>query len=299
VPFLASASSDLDEGFDGDGESLVGAGARPSPRRNIKVQREAAKSMVGYSPSASVDYDFASLTAPIRTSTPVNRQQGSPSLPPYSVSDVSEILDVDESGSHRTPRAGDRQLEEEELDEDVMREMERRADEFFETGLRGRCWDVWAQASDWVQVSIIAYKRMSFADMQKTSEQIDTVRSNILLRQTLARWRAVHHHNLTLPNTADAHRTHHLKAAALSKWMERLKAADLAKRGDAFEERAKRKRVEQAWSRWRNRLIKIRTQKWTRDMASREKAFICEKEEKLLSIVLQVRVDTLCGDGSG
>ncbi|RYZ13626.1 MAG: hypothetical protein EOO70_08395 [Myxococcaceae bacterium] len=84
--------------------------------------------------------------------------------------------------------------------------------------------------------------------MQKTSEQIDTVRSNILLRQTLARWRAIHHHNLTLPNTADAHRTHHLKAAALSKWIVRLKAVDLAKRGDTFEERVKRERVEQTWS---------------------------------------------------
>jgi protein SFI1 len=40
-----------------------------------------------------------------------------------------------------------------ELDADAMRELKRRADEFYETGLRGRCWDVWAQANDWVQVS--------------------------------------------------------------------------------------------------------------------------------------------------
>lgn len=112
---------------------------------------EKTKSRVGYSPSASVDYDFARLTPPIRTSTPVNREKGSPPLPPYSVSEVSEVMEIDQ-GSHHTPRAGTRQLEEEELDEDVMREMERRADEFYETGLRGRCWDVWAQASDWVQV---------------------------------------------------------------------------------------------------------------------------------------------------
>jgi hypothetical protein len=74
-------------------------------------------------------------------------------LPPYSVSDVSEAVDSDTVGDQGTPRAGTRQLEEEELDADVVREMERRADEFFETGLRGRCFDVWAQASDWVQVS--------------------------------------------------------------------------------------------------------------------------------------------------
>jgi protein SFI1 len=110
---------------------------------------------VGHIPAQSLDYDFASLTAPIRTSTPVfARGRGSPTLPPYSVSDVSETLDMETEGdSHGTPRAVPRHFEVEELDADVMREMERRADEFYETGLRGRCWDVWAQASDWVQVS--------------------------------------------------------------------------------------------------------------------------------------------------
>jgi protein SFI1 len=150
---LASASSDLDDGFEGDGESVVDPQLRDSPRKGL--QRERGRSLVGHSPAQSLDYDFASLTAPIRTSTPVYaRGRGSPTLPPYSVSDVSETLDMDTEGDdHGTPRAVNRQLEVEELDADVMREMERRADEFYETGLRGRCWDVWAQASDWVQVS--------------------------------------------------------------------------------------------------------------------------------------------------
>ncbi len=42
---------------------------------------------------------------------------------------------------------------EEEPEEEVVREMERRADQFYETGLVGRCFDTWAQANDWVQVS--------------------------------------------------------------------------------------------------------------------------------------------------
>jgi protein SFI1 len=151
LPFLASASSDLDEGFEGDGESAVGLDNRLSPRRELKGEK--GKSMVGYSPSQSVDYDFTSLTAPIRTSTPVNaRAKGSPPLPPYSVSDISEVSELQRSDSHRTPRTGNRQLEVKDLDADVVREMERRADEFYETGLRGRCWDVWMQASEWVQV---------------------------------------------------------------------------------------------------------------------------------------------------
>lgn len=48
------------------------------------------------------------------------------------------------------------QPEESDVDEVVLWEMERRADEFYETGLRGRCWDVWAAASDWVQVSCVS-----------------------------------------------------------------------------------------------------------------------------------------------
>ena len=167
VPFLASASSDLDDAFkegetyDGDGESLIGQ-ARPSPRKEL-VEGDQSRSLVGYTPSHSVDYDAITLNPPIRTSTPVYAQeQGygrtTPPLPPYSVSGISGSLAeadsrlVDES---HTPKANQATFTEskDELKEAVVREMERRADEFYGTGLTGRCWDVWHRAADWVFVS--------------------------------------------------------------------------------------------------------------------------------------------------
>lgn len=158
MPFLASASSDLDEGFDGDGESVV-AGPdilRPSPRKEL-YRDHASKSMVGHTPTPSIGYDLSTLTAPLRTSTPVHgRSRHSPPLPPYSVSDVSTSpLPVARYGSSEPsiPRAQPMQLSETtDDDQDMLEKMQRRADEFYETGLRGRCWDVWAQASGWVQV---------------------------------------------------------------------------------------------------------------------------------------------------
>ena len=165
VPFLASASSDLDEGYadgetyDGDSESLVRA-ARPSPRREL-AKGDQTRSLVGYTPSQSIDYDVVSLNPPIRTSTPVYAQEhgygrSTPPLPPYSVSDVSEVLDESSRliEGVTTPRASQSPWpsSDPKLDELAVRELERRADDFYNTGLLGRCWDVWLQAADWVQV---------------------------------------------------------------------------------------------------------------------------------------------------
>jgi protein SFI1 len=131
---------------------------------------------------------------------------------------------------------------------------------------------------------------------QRTTEQIDTVRSNILLRQTLARWRAVYSRNLALPNTADAHRQHHLKKVVLEKWIARLKAADLEKREVAFVTSTKKDEISRCWTNWRNRLIKNQTQRWTRDMSAREKAFTVRREERLTSAALEVCVGLSQGD---
>lgn len=174
LPFLASASSDLDEGFDGDGESVVNDVERPSPRKQL--WQDQTKSIVGHSPTASIDYDFITLDTPVRTSTPIRARGKSPPLPPYTESDLSMSSrpEEDQDGPS-TPRARPQTLdpEENDMDEDVLWEMERRADEFYETGLRGRCWDVWAAASDWVQVSYILYRsrlQTTPADLQENDD---------------------------------------------------------------------------------------------------------------------------------
>lgn len=169
VPFLASASSDLDEGFvegetyDQNEKSLVRQ-ARPSPRRELS-KGEQSRSMVGYTPSQSIDYDVVTFNPPMRTSTPVYVQEqgygrSTPPLPPYSVSDVSVTLDQTDSqlveGLQTPPavRAG-WSAGKDELADAMVRELERRADEFCRTGLTGTCWDVWYRAERWIQVGLL------------------------------------------------------------------------------------------------------------------------------------------------
>ena len=183
VPFLAGASSDLDDAF---GETSYSADEsqyeytspvkllRPSPRKasgtfrrsNRVEQGDESRSLVGYTPDQSFDLSPLDLDLPARTSTPIYAQarRGLPTTtpPPYSVS-ISE--DAQSFGYEQTeegilieglstPKARTRALDEERiLEDEVIREMERRADQFYETGLVGRCFDVWAQAHDWVQVS--------------------------------------------------------------------------------------------------------------------------------------------------
>lgn len=159
LPFLASASSDLDEGFggsetyEGDGESLLNV-LRVSPRKAMtRSDRSRARSLVGYTPSQSVDYGDTSFNPPMRTSTPVYAQEYAygPPLPPYSVSDLSRSDVFDRSA---TPKAGVVSWNEgKSMEEWVTEEMERKADEFYRTGLLGRCWDVWAGSNQWIQVS--------------------------------------------------------------------------------------------------------------------------------------------------
>lgn len=161
LPFLASASSDLDEGFaptlvsaysadadgesDGDGDGDDENGSRHS------------RSLVGYTPSASEQ----SFLPPARTSTPTIHQPRArryitPTPPPYS---ETESIVIDDGLA--TPRARPRGLidvdasdmeEQLILEQETLREMERRADDFYRTGLIGRCWDRWIQTNDWVQV---------------------------------------------------------------------------------------------------------------------------------------------------
>ena len=178
VPFLSSASSDLDYGFqDGPDEedeeeqgnvAQTAQGSRSSLRR-FEQLRGARSSLVGFTPDQSRAYDALTLNAPIRTSTPVRNEdeyshiETSPPLPPYSVSDISESLVPDDSLSQRdtqesedTPRGRSKSLpiDFQRWNKEEEEEMGLRAELFHRTGLMGRCWDVWFQAYRWVQVSV-------------------------------------------------------------------------------------------------------------------------------------------------
>ena len=183
LPFLASASSDLDEGFDdpatydGDAESLVNVNVlRPSPRKVLAKgdgldmmsktdNMDQSRSLVGYTPTSTLDYDAISLNPPIRTSTPVYAQEKgrtTPPLPPYFVSDVGEVFkDMDTAStlddSNVTLPTRHWTTDEKQLIEEMTREMVTRADEFYQTGLIGRCWDVWTQSFEWVKVCSMFY----------------------------------------------------------------------------------------------------------------------------------------------
>jgi protein SFI1 len=143
---------------------------------------ERSRSLVGYTPTPSIldddsGYNEITFDPPIRTSTPLQafrkpRDGHSPELPPYSVSDISESrrggsrIDLDEEDAQLvqglgTPKAYYRDLpltedvqHEDVNDEEGDAEMEMTANKFFETGLMGRCWDVWSQSAQWIQVGI-------------------------------------------------------------------------------------------------------------------------------------------------
>jgi protein SFI1 len=312
VPFLASASSDLDEAFgdetyDGDAESIVGA-LRPSPRKSMGDKRiRDSRSMVGYTPSQSLDYgyDSISLNPPARTSTPINAQATKgglfgldvkdPPLPPYSVSDVSERIDnlslKPESPS--TPKAAPLSWEGYKEDEDTLREMENRADEFYRTGLMGRCWDVWHESYDWVKVggvcSVLSWYFRLISN-QQTTGQIDTVRSTILLRQTLLKWKSEHDRILALPGTADAHHRSHLLSTKFDLWATKLKKRENARRLAAYLARKDSERLEQSWTKWRQDLVQRRTTRWERDMKQREKAFVKASSSRKLANTFDVSI---------
>jgi protein SFI1 len=168
VPFLASASSDLDEGFatPSDHNEQYRHPTRPSPRKVV----ERSRSLVGYTPTPSLlddddesRFDTAEFDPPVRTSTPnrAYRRSESPDLPPYSISDVSEaLMDEDDTSlleGPSTPKAYTRDLKDRhvwESEEEQDGELERRADDFFATGLLGRCLDVWSHSATWIQACL-------------------------------------------------------------------------------------------------------------------------------------------------
>lgn len=282
VPFLASASSDLDEGFaDSEAEQDSDVPLRESPRKAIH------RSLVGYTPVQS-DTD---VTLPVRTSTPVSAQFNAyrerarsttvtPTPPPYSESDTSQHT-LQSPISGLTPRARNRFVTPKppvfdipELDPTVVRQMEAQADAFYRLGLLGRCWGDWFQAAEWIM---------------RTSARIDNVRDTILLRQMLQRWRAAHEYRLEQPGTADAHYIAGLQSKVVTRWLARLRQRRLEGTAINMERIKERKALHGAWVTWRARLVKRRTKRWEEDIRVREKEVVARFDGRQVAQMFDVR----------
>ena len=293
VPFLASASSNLDEGFEPDEDEPEGAAdesvlaqIRPSPRKVLAhaSRRRSSSSKVLW----EKQYDGATLEPPLRSSTPVDGTH-SPPLPPYSESEVSDVSRSGNLVDVSTDTTRSEQLAmEESIAQAVIEELERRADAFYRTGLLGRCWDIWGQATGWLQVGAVGNAETKLRP-QSTSSQIDTVRNTILLRHTLQKWRNSSLRMLDLPNTADAHREYYVQSHAFRIWLHRTKERDLLNREIRLTTARQHADVRRCWKIWRGVIGRCRTDQWKRNMESRESRFASVMEAKLLERVCQVR----------
>lgn len=253
VPFLASASSDLDEGYADESDAHSDVQQRQSPRKAMATR--ANRKLVGYTPVQSdADDDTFDVPQPIRTSTPVavqtpHRDPKPTSPPTYSESEMETSQSVT---VHFTPKP---QRATAELDSAVEAQMEAQADTFHRLGLLGRCFEVWLQSEEWIR---------------RTTEQIDSVRTTLLLRQTLSRWRELHDAQLQLAGTAEAHYAHQLQRQAIDKWMEKLRDRRLEAKERQFRHAVQHVATLGAWQRWRRKLVNRRTAVWAADLKRRE-----------------------------
>ncbi|OXB35472.1 hypothetical protein J007_04817 [Cryptococcus neoformans] len=281
VPFLASASSDLDEGYTGGEES--DASIRASPR--IQLAKEGIED---YAPAETLDVtgeDLLSFDPPIRTSTPIFAQYPRSGNPPdYTASDVSQDFEqaTEEFSTLglSTPKAQTKQTLQtiswvdriDDLSLEVKNQMEQKADAFYTYGLTWRCWNMWFKTSEWYRI---------------TYKNIITARNNLLLRQMLERWHKSSHRLLSLPPIADRHCGQHLKSATLKMWMTKLKEREL----DRMEQRLTRKKevesIRKVLAHWKEKWEDKRTERWKKDMAERELGFIERRRKNQISAIFQ------------
>ncbi|KAL7418488.1 hypothetical protein Q5752_006946 [Cryptotrichosporon argae] len=222
VPFLNDASSDLDEAYGPDGASRVSvslddvhaAGLRDGTSVDVdqsyetehEHERGASRSLVGYTPSASVaEGNSLELDAPYRTSTPVARMPLA-----YSISHVSSSFGLLSLAKPLVDVSADDSDDDAEttLDSAAALELDARANAFYETGLLARCLSTWRASAAWIT---------------RTARQIDDVRDVMVVRQALDVWCQRTERVLALPGTADHHRDTWMKKRALERWAERAK----------------------------------------------------------------------------
>ncbi|WVQ72636.1 hypothetical protein IAR50_002195 [Cryptococcus sp. DSM 104548] len=280
VPFLASASSDLDEGYTGEEESEL-LPSRPSPRKSMlgmEMEMEREKSSGRYTPAqvdVTVEEDLMSFDPPIRTSTPIyaQHQHYSRGPPEYTASDISRALEATHDGLSAlgltTPRQRKRDIEApqtiswvdqiDELPLETRRQMEEKADVFYSYGLMWRCWNMWFKTSEWYRF---------------TYKNITTARNNLLLRQALDTWQRRTQDVLSLPPIADRHHSTNLKRGIFTAWLLRLKQRDLEKREGRLEAAREERTKRQVWVKWEGRWKEAREERWRKEMAEKESNFV-------------------------
>nr|XP_018260939.1 uncharacterized protein I303_06656 [Kwoniella dejecticola CBS 10117]OBR83097.1 hypothetical protein I303_06656 [Kwoniella dejecticola CBS 10117] len=289
VPFLASASSDIDEGFapsiDGHGHGHGGGSGH---------SRNGSRSLVWYTPEQSFkldsyrsNQDLLDFDPPMRTSTPVLRSPRYTSTharldpPAYSVSDVSQALEgttedlsalglTNPKGKCQSPAIQQEQTWMDKLDEiseSERRFMEKKGDDFYKLGLLGRCWDMWFKTSEFYRVT---YKNIPIA------------RNNLLLRQVVEKWTHATRHQLSLPGTADRHRQLHLKLTVLRKWTKRLKDRRLRSIEATWTEERRLIEVRELFNKWKDGAERRRTEKWKIEMAEKELALSQRRNNALM-----------------
>ena len=123
---------------------------------------------------------------------------------------------------------------------------------------------------------------------EETAQQIDSLRTRILLQQTLVKWRSTHQHFLNLPNTADAHRALHLQDQLLQKWLRRFRQKQLVNREYTYVRSWADIKLKKAWRSWRMELVRKRTERWDRDMKGRERDWATQKAGRMVLTGFQV-----------
>ncbi|WVQ67115.1 uncharacterized protein L199_005310 [Kwoniella botswanensis] len=321
VPFLASASSDIDEGFapsnheyQNEGVSFINQ-LRPSPRKELELSKRRDRNRsLGYTPDQSFNgdnhtNDLLDFDPPIRTSTPIGRspkyQQHSSTNPPaysdsISVSDTNQLVDqATEDFSALglgfvTPRPKNKGtyspviLNEperswidrvDEITEGKRKCMEKKADDYYNLGLMGRCWDMWFKTSEFYRVT---YKNIPIA------------RDNLLLRQVIEKWTKAARYQLSLPGTADQHRQLHLKLSVMRKWAERIKEKRLSLLESKWSAEQRLKEIFELFQVWKAGAERRRMERWKGDMAQRVSRFVNDRDTRIMRNSLKFwQIETL------
>ncbi|WWD19587.1 hypothetical protein CI109_104048 [Kwoniella shandongensis] len=316
VPFLASASSDLDEGFapEEDGGANIEEASlihttRPSPRKEIgrkKWKKDDSQSFVGYN-SPDFDSDLLSFDPPIRTSTPVSAHHhhhhhhhhhattpkyadhptetwaGTGFPPPaYSVSNVSQGLEETTAEFSAlglvTPRAARGRSRSRSRSPIAVSTWVDRIDDL-PLDIRR---EMEEKADTFYRYDLMGrcwnmwFKTSEWYRI--TYKNIPIARDNLLLRQILEKWWRSTRQQLALPATAEQHHQRHLKSLVLQTWIDRLKEKELAAIEARLQERQLRKRQEQTFETWQSKWENRRTERWKKDMAERELRFVENRE---------------------